>query len=297
MKVIVAEALGMCFGVRDALADLKKIANPEEATIHGELVHNERVLHDLTHRGFQMIAEDKRSGMPPTQVVVITAHGISDAERRKFEESGKQLIDTTCPLVKVVHEAAQKLQQDGYHVLVIGRAMHVEVRGIVGDLHDFHIIETVNDVVAYDHARLGVICQSTTPEHFADEILALIREKNPGKEIVFRNTICKPTRERQEAMDKLIEQVDALVVVGGKNSNNTRELAESARRRGKPAVHIQSAADLDHQWLLGFDTIGLTAGTSTLPDTVDEVHQEILRIAERAESLADCGTRPKDGAK
>lgn len=286
MRVIVADALGMCFGVRDALADLKKIGSPEQATIHGELVHNERVLEDLTVRGFQMVPEDKRGGVPPTNVVVITAHGISDAEREKLQDAGKQLIDTTCPLVRIVHEAAQNLQRGGYHVLVIGRAKHVEVRGIVGDLHNYHIIETKADVTSYDHARLGVVCQSTTPEHFAQEILTLIREKNPGKEIAYRNTICKPTRERQEAMDKLIEQVDALVVVGGKNSNNTRELADSARRRGKAAVHIQSAADLDPAWLLGFETIGLTAGTSTLPDTVEEVHREILRIADKAEAAA-----------
>ncbi len=287
MKVIVAEALGMCFGVRDALADLKKIHNPEEATIHGELVHNERVLEDLSNRGFQMVSEAQRQGVPFTPVVVITAHGVSDNERRRFEDAGKQLIDTTCPLVKVVHEAAQRLQADGYHVLVIGRATHVEVRGIVGDLTDFSIIETKADVRAVDKPRLGVVCQSTTPEHFAQEIVQLIREKNPGKEVVYRNTICKPTRERQEALDKLIEQVEALVVVGGKNSNNTRELAETARKRGKAAVHIQSAADLDPQWLLGFETIGLTAGTSTLPDTVEEVHQAILRIAEQAKSAQE----------
>ncbi len=284
MKVIVADALGMCFGVRDALADLKKVSHPGEATIHGELVHNERVLFDLEQRGFRMVAEEKRAGVPVTPVVVITAHGISNAERSRFELAGKQMVDTTCPLVRHVHEAAQRLQEEGFHVLVIGRANHVEVRGIVGDLRDYHIIETKTDVAEYDHPRLGVICQSTTPEHFADEILGLIRASNPGKEVVFRNTICKPTRERQEALDKLITQVDALVVVGGKNSNNTRELAESARKRGKPAVHIQSAADLDPNWLLGFETIGLTAGTSTLPDTVDEVHRAILRIAAQAQA-------------
>jgi 4-hydroxy-3-methylbut-2-enyl diphosphate reductase len=185
---------------------------------------------------------------------------LRDAVRRtiSFEQAGKQLIDTTCPLVRHVHEAAQRLQAQGYHVLVIGRARHVEVRGIVGDLRDYHIIETVNDVDTFGHPRLGVVCQSTTPRHFAEEILDLIRSKNPGKEVVFRNTICKPTRERQEAL----------------------ELAESARKRGKPAVHIQSAADLEPGWLLGFETIGLTAGTSTLPDTVEEVHRAILRIAE-----------------
>jgi len=136
MKVIIADVLGMCFGVRDALKILEQVEEPEAITIHGELVHNERVLVQLGSRGFQMVGETERRSIPATDTVMITAHGISDRERKRLETAGKKFIDTTCPLVKRAHDAAQKLQRGGYHVLVIGKPNHVEVQGIVEDLDD-----------------------------------------------------------------------------------------------------------------------------------------------------------------
>jgi 4-hydroxy-3-methylbut-2-enyl diphosphate reductase len=129
MRVVEAEVLGMCFGVRDALKTLRAIDRPEEVTIHGELVHNEAVLTQLGRRGFGMTKEGHRGELPDTPIVLVTAHGVSDTERRRLEASGKQLVDTTCPLVERVHRAAQALQAEGYHVLVIGRRAHIEVRG------------------------------------------------------------------------------------------------------------------------------------------------------------------------
>src|SRR5688572_9082261 len=108
MRVIVADVLGMCFGVRDALAAIADIAEPGQVTIHGELVHNEKVLDRLSARGFQMVAEDGRTSLPLTDTVLITAHGVSQKERRRLERAGKKLIDTTCPLVERAHHAAQK---------------------------------------------------------------------------------------------------------------------------------------------------------------------------------------------
>src|ERR1700730_9347385 len=136
MPGVEAEVLGMCFGVRDALKILRAIDRPEEVTIHGELVHNEVVLTQLSRRGFGMTKEGHRGELPDTPVVLITAHGVSDTERRRLEASGKRLVDTTCPLVERVHRAAQTLQAEGYHVLVIGRRAHIEVRGIIEDLRD-----------------------------------------------------------------------------------------------------------------------------------------------------------------
>ncbi|HEX4590117.1 MAG TPA: 4-hydroxy-3-methylbut-2-enyl diphosphate reductase [Gemmataceae bacterium] len=278
MRVIRATAMGMCFGVRDALAAMEQITDPSRATIHGELVHNEQVLGRLRDRGFAMNSETGRRTLPVTEQVIITAHGVSERERQNLVDAGRELIDTTCPLVRRVHEAAQHLQAAGYFVVVIGRPDHVEVQGIVGDLERFAIVPDVAAVRLFGERKLGVVCQSTTPPEEADRVLAAIRATNPTADIRYVDTICRPTRERQQAARELIEQVDALVVVGGRHSNNTRQLARLAEARGIPVSHVQTAADLVADWLEQFDVVGLTAGTSTLESTIDEVERAMLRV-------------------
>jgi 4-hydroxy-3-methylbut-2-enyl diphosphate reductase len=287
MRVIRAEAMGMCFGVRDALAAMERIAEPSDVTVHGELVHNEEVLRRLHERGFAMNAETGRRSLPVTDRVVITAHGVSERERENLVNAGKQLIDTTCPLVRRVHEAAQELQRERYFVLVIGRPEHVEVRGIVGDLDQFDVVPNVDAVRRYDATRLGVVCQSTTPPDEAERLLAAIRAANPHAVIRFADTICRPTRERQDAARELIGQVEALVVVGGAHSNNTRQLARLAEAHGIPVVHVQTAADVDPAWLSQFEVVGLTAGTSTLESTIEEVERVMLRPAQPRPNACD----------
>jgi 4-hydroxy-3-methylbut-2-en-1-yl diphosphate reductase len=278
MRVVQAEVLGMCFGVRDALKALQAIDRPEEVTIHGELVHNEIVLTQLGRRGFGMTREADRQGMPRTPAVLITAHGISDRERQRLRAAGKRLVDTTCPLVVRVHRAAQALQSEGYHVLVIGRRGHVEVQGIVEDLHSCDVIQAPEEVRRYPHDRLGVVCQTTTPERTVRAVREAIHAHNPRAEVRFIDTVCHPTKDHQKALEQVLGQVDAMVVVGGRNSNNTRELVALCRERNRPAFHVQGAADLDPGWFAGCRTVGLTAGTSTLDETVEEVRQALLRI-------------------
>jgi 4-hydroxy-3-methylbut-2-enyl diphosphate reductase len=281
MRVIRAEVAGMCFGVRDALAVIDGIADPRDVTIHGQLVHNEVVLEDLKARGFSMRGESERGdgleGVPASRVL-ITAHGISDRERGRLLTAGKGLVDTTCPLVLRVHQAAKRLQAEGYHVLVIGRRGHVEVRGIIEDLDDFTVIDTEADVTQFPYDRLGIVCQTTATEGRVESIRAAIAGRNPDAEVRFVDTVCLPTKEHQRSLDRLLTQVDAVVVVGGSNSNNTRELVERCRRANRPVAHVQSAADLDPCWLAGFSTVGLTAGTSTLDRTIDEVERALVRI-------------------
>lgn len=278
MEIIRAAALGMCFGVRDALRTTRQIESASDSTIYGELVHNPLVLVELEHRGFQLLAEDHRTRIPATSNVVITAHGISDRERARLADAGKQLIDTTCPLVRRAHQAAQQLAQDGFHVLVIGRPGHVEVRGLTEDLGSYDVVSSLGQVQFWPYAKLGVICQTTTPPRQAAEIVAAIRERNSQAEVRFVNTICQPTLDRQSALDDLCRRVDAVVVVGGANSNNTRQLVQFARELGTPAWQVQSAAELRPEWFEDCRTVGLTAGTSTLDETVDEVHAALQRI-------------------
>lgn len=283
MRVVRSEVLGMCFGVRDALKAMGRVAEPELVTIHGELVHNEVVLHELASRGFRTVDESERAGTPETPDVLITAHGVSDRERSRLEGAGKRLIDTTCPLVRRAHDAAIALRDEGRHVLVIGKRAHVEVRGLVEDLRSYDVIEGERDVRVYTHRRLGVICQTTSTDREVDRLRALILARNPTADIRFIDTVCLPTKEHQRALEMLIDQVDAVVVVGGKKSNNTRALAERARERGRPTVHVQGPGDLDPFWFRPEWTIGLTAGTSTLDETIVEVHMALLAIAERLE--------------
>jgi 4-hydroxy-3-methylbut-2-enyl diphosphate reductase len=278
MNVLVADVLGICFGVRDALHLMDTVAKPENVTIHGELVHNEAILSELRTRGFQMTPETDRGTLPRTPLVLITAHGISEAERHRLQNAGKQLVDTTCPLVRRAHDTARKLQQEGYHVLVIGRHGHVEVRGLVEDLHSFDVVQSPDEVRLYPHARLGIMCQTTSTAENVRQIRAAVAALNPHADIRFVDTVCLPTKEHQMALERLLEQVEAMVVVGGRNSNNTRELVARCRQRGVPALHVQGAADLDPTWFSGYKTIGLTAGTSTPDALIEDVRQSLLQI-------------------
>jgi 4-hydroxy-3-methylbut-2-en-1-yl diphosphate reductase len=283
MRVIRAEVLGMCFGVRDALAVIDGIGDAPAVTIHGQLVHNEIVHARLEARGFAIQDEGRRArSLPETPAVLITAHGVSDKERRRLEAGGKRIIDTTCPLVTRVHQAARSLARDGFHVLVIGRRGHVEVEGITEDLECFDVIESVDDVRAYPGARLGIVCQTTATDRHVATIRSAITARNPGAEIKFIDTVCLPTKEHQRALERMLERVDVVVVVGGLQSNNTRELVARCRESGKPAVHVQSAADLDPEWFRDCAVVGLTAGTSTLGETVDEVHRALVWIGSGA---------------
>jgi 4-hydroxy-3-methylbut-2-enyl diphosphate reductase len=279
MKIIKADVLGMCFGVRDALERIDDVERPEDVTIHGELVHNERVLTRLHARGFQMIGESRRRPLPQTETVLVTAHGISNAERRRLEQAGKRLVDTTCPLVERAHAAAQKLQGEGRHVLVIGKRGHVEVQGIVEDLTSFDVLQTPDEVKTYPHARLGILCQTTTPVRHADAIRAAIAARNPHADIRFLDTICHPTKDHQKALERLLEQVEAVVVVGGRNSNNTRQLVLRCQEHGRRAFHVQGPEDLRPEWFDGVETVGLTAGTSTLDETIDAVFESLARLS------------------
>lgn len=278
MKVIRASAMGMCFGVKDALQIVKEVDNPSSVTIYGELVHNEEIVTNLTNRGFQSMPETHRNIIPKSQNVLITAHGISENERQKLVNAGKDLIDTTCPLVRYVHESAIRLQKDGYFVIVIGKPKHVEVVGITGDLQQYTVVQSVNEVQSYSYGKLGIICQSTTPPLEALHIRREIERKNPEKELRYVDTICRPTRDRQKAVLELIEQVDCLVVVGGSHSNNTKQLVRLAESHNLPVFHIQTAEDINPVWFKGFQTVGLTAGTSTLDETIEKVHQALLSI-------------------
>jgi 4-hydroxy-3-methylbut-2-enyl diphosphate reductase len=278
MKIIRARAMGMCFGVKDALEKVMGLESPEETAVYGQLVHNEEILGKLGKKGFLQLDEDSRSPAGSRPRLVITAHGVSDKEKKGLLEKGKALIDTTCPLVKRVHDMAKHLQSCGYFVVVVGRKDHVEVKGLVGDLTQFTVVGDPEEVRRYEADRIAILCQTTTPPSLLEAVFEKIARKNFGKEIRFVDTICRPTRERQEAVEELLDQVEALVVVGGRHSNNTRQLAARAEAKGVPCLSVERASDLAPEWFEPFEKVGLTAGTSTLDETIEEVHQTLIKM-------------------
>jgi 4-hydroxy-3-methylbut-2-enyl diphosphate reductase len=231
-----------------------------------------------------MTAEADRDRPPATPAVLVTAHGLSNAAREQLARAGKRVLDTTCPLVRRAHDAALAFAAEGRFVVVVGRPGHVEVEGLTGDLPRFAVVPGPEAARPLPDRRLGVLFQTTTPPDLADRVLAAIRRANPDADLAVASTICRPTRDRQAAVDRLLGLVEALVVVGGRHSNNTRALVARAVARGVPAHHVRDAADLRPEAFADVETVGLTAGTSTLPETIDEVHRALaaLRIPARA---------------
>ena len=279
MKVIRADEMGFCFGVRDALLAARNVANPAATTLYGELVHNEAVQRELAERGFAAVPEDGRDGALATIDVLVTAHGVSDRERRTLRERGHRLIDTTCPLVQHAHREALRLAAKGQHVIVLGRRGHVEVKGLCGDLDSFSVVGAVADVVCWPYASLGVVCQTTMPPAEAAMLLDAIKRNNPQATVEFADTICEPTKRRQRALRDLLDLVDAVVVIGGARSHNTKQLAETCRAAGKRVLLVRDASELQPAFFAGCESVGLTAGTSTPDSTIDGVAAALAAMA------------------
>lgn len=279
MKIHLASHFGMCFGVRDAIETTKTLASSSPTTILGELVHNSVVTNQLTSLGVQRT--DLTSPEPAdTKDVVITAHGASDRDRSHWKSLGHRVTDTTCPLVHRAHRALATLVAAGHHPVVIGQFGHVEVRGLTGDFPTTTIIETEDDISKIPQAKkLGIVSQTTQPIDRVRRIVSMIRSHHTNSEITFKDTVCQPTKDRQQALLDLCDISDLIIVVGGSNSNNTRQLVIKARAQGLRAHHVTAPSDLSPAWFRGAHNVGITAGTSTLPDTVHAVRDAILAIA------------------
>jgi 4-hydroxy-3-methylbut-2-enyl diphosphate reductase len=276
MLVVQAEHLGMCFGVKDALTTMRELAHPEQVTVYGELVHNPVVTREIAQRGYHQQAETGRQHLPVTRRVLVTAHGISHSERQRLLEAGKVLHDTTCPLVRRVHKTALHYHKQGYLVVVVGRHGHVEVEGLIGDLSRYRVVSRPSEASRWPGSEpIAVVNQTTIPPDRVQAVHQAIRQANPHREVVLLDTVCAPTRDRQEAVERLLDRVEALVVVGGPNSHNTLQLGQKAERRGKPWWRVTTAEELQPEWFHGYRLIGLTAGTSTTDETVAEVRRRL----------------------
>jgi 4-hydroxy-3-methylbut-2-enyl diphosphate reductase len=273
MRIIRAAHHGMCFGVRDAITMAVEHADAGPLTILGDLVHNPSVLRALEAKGVE-VAHDAARVRTPT--LMITAHGASARALAETRARGFTVVEATCPLVRVAHRAVAALARDGYHVVIVGQRDHVEVRGLTGDLDRFDVVLQDDDVFALEaHARIGVAAQTTQPLDKVRHVVALIRRRFPHSDVRFLDTVCKPTKQRQSAAVEIARQADVVIVVGGRASNNTRELVKTCAQFCPRVHHVESESEIRGEWFDGATTVGLTAGTSTPDDVIDRVETQI----------------------
>ncbi len=242
MKIIRAEHLGMCFGVKDAIALALETAKREPLTILGDLVHNETVLAELRAQGIRIEQQPADVG---TRTVMVTAHGASERAINETRGRGLNVIEATCPLVHAAHRSLARLVREGFHPVIIGKRDHVEVRGLTGDLDEFDVVLDEEDVAKLcERPRFGVVAQTTQPIDKVRHLVQLIRERFPQSEVRFIDTVCQPTKQRQNAAIELAQKCDVVIVIGGAHSNNTQELVKTCLRFCARVHHVQTADDL-----------------------------------------------------
>ena len=173
----------------------------------------------------------------------------------------------------------KKLVSDGFHPVIIGKRDHVEVRGLTEDLDEFDILLHDEDVARLrERPRFGVISQTTQPIERVRELVRLLRERFPNSEVRFVDTVCQPTKQRQSAALELAQKCGVVIVIGGAHSNNTRELVKTCSRFCARVHHVQTADELRAEWFLADDIVGLTAGTSTPDNVINEVEQQLKQL-------------------
>jgi 4-hydroxy-3-methylbut-2-enyl diphosphate reductase len=223
---------------------------------------------------------------------MVTAHGTSNRTLARTKALGFTVVEATCPLVHVAHRAVAALARDGYHVVVVGQRDHVEVRGLTGDLDCFDVVLNDEDVLALEERpRFGVAAQTTQAAEKVRHVVELIRQRFPQSEVRFIDTVCKPTKERQSAAVDLARKADVVIVVGGRASNNTRELVKTCGRYCARVHQVQTDADVRPEWFEGAAVVGLTAGTSTPDDVIERVEAQIRRCADPTVAPVAAGRR------
>lgn len=259
--IIVADHAGACYGVERALTIVDDAARASApiATL-GPLIHNPLVVKDLEQRGVQVVdqPEDVDGG-----TLVLRTHGVVPSIIDRARTRGLDVIDATCPYVKKVHHAARRLIEEGYQLIVVGEEGHPEVEGILGHaLGPATVVSSAADARSLELApKVGVVVQTTQTAELLSAVVAEIAPR--VKELRVMNTICAATAERQQAAARVAATVDAMIVIGGKNSGNTRRLIEICRERCHATHHIEAPEEIEPSWVLDADRIGVTAGAST----------------------------------
>lgn len=280
IDIEVARYAGVCYGVERALGMAEKAADEARKPVNtlGPLIHNPLVVNDLERIG---VGTASNVSEVEEGTLIIRAHGVVPSVVEDARARGLDVLDATCPYVKKVHNAAERLVREGYQLIVVGESGHPEVEGIMGHAgDDAHVVSVPGDLDAIDLSRkVGVVVQTTqTPGALAD-VVAELSKRTMDLRVI--NTICSATQERQDSAAELARRVDAMIVVGGKNSGNTRRLAEICTAACPKTHHIEDASEIEAAWFGGVSHIGVTAGAST---PASHIERALVRMRSLLES-------------
>ncbi|MDR3221713.1 MAG: 4-hydroxy-3-methylbut-2-enyl diphosphate reductase [Candidatus Accumulibacter sp.] len=266
MDVILANPRGFCAGVERAIAIVERAIEKFGAPIYvrHEVVHNRFVCDDLRTKGAIFIED--LSEVPAGQTVIFSAHGVSKSTRREAAQRGLIVFDATCPLVTKVHKQVTHMRGDGMEIVMIGHRSHPEVEGTMGQCEEgMHLVETISDVRRLriaDGVSLAYVTQTTLSADDAEQIVSALKRRFPGIVAPQSDDICYATQNRQDAVKKLAEQSELIIVVGSQSSSNSNRLREVAELRGVKAYLVDEVGQIDPAWLKGVDRVGITAGAS-----------------------------------
>lgn len=272
-RIIRAGVLGFCFGVRRAveIIEIELSAGGPMCTL-GKIVHNTHVVDALANKGARLV--QSLAEVPTGGAVAITAHGAGEETYAEIERRNLRLIDTTCPIVLRAQREAAMLVEEGFFVVLYGEAEHPEVKGILSWISGQGVAAQTPEIsLPPGVSRIAIIAQTTKSPRLFAEFAQTIAGKFTGRAVEIRiiDTTCPETGMRYQAAHRLAEEVEILLVVGDRSSANTRKLAETGCRTGLPTYHIESAAEIEEEWLVGRDRCGVTAGASTPDELIEQV--------------------------
>jgi len=279
MEIRKAEVLGFCVGVRRAVQLIEEELEKGPLATLGAVVHNPDVVRELERRGAKVIRALEEA---PFKRVAITAHGVGEEVYRAAKERGFELIDATCPIVARAQRAARKLAGEGFDIVIFGEADHPEVQGILGWSHGRGLATLDPHLpVAIRRRRVGLLAQTTKGEELFVQFVHEFLRRNIARlnEVRIVNTTCPETGRRYEAARELARWAELVLVVGGRNSANTRFLVEVCKGEGVETHHIEDASEIDPRWLEGKARVGVTAGASTPDEAIEQVIQRVEELA------------------
>lgn len=278
--ILTANPLGFCFGVRRAIKIIKEASrNNHNIVTLGPIVHNKEVVNQLQQSGVQMT--DDFNCIDTSTTLVISSHGISPQKLQQIRDKGINVIDTTCPNVKHAQQSAQKLFIEGYSVIIFGETSHPEVKGLLGWAGEKAVATTeVKELMKVELGeKVGILSQTTQSrealEKFIQEFISV--KFDSLKELKIINTLCNETRKRQKAATELAKKSDIMLVVGGFNSANTKNLAKICSNLVE-TYHVESAEQIKPEWLKNKKHIGITAGASTPDKAIEEVISRLKNL-------------------
>ena len=276
-EVILAKSAGFCFGVKRAVDTVYEQTGKKNVYTFGPIIHNEEVVKDLEKKGVFVINTMEELDDITEGTVIIRSHGVSSAVYEALQKKGVEIVDATCPFVLKIHNIVKQESANGKQIVIIGNEKHPEVEGIMGQSKtQVHVVDTAEKAqnLQLDPQReVCIVSQTTFNYNKFKELVEIISEK--GYNIIIRNTICNATEERQTEAREIAKRVDAMIVVGGSSSSNTRKLYEICKNECKDTYYIQTLNDLDMTSLGKADCIGITAGASTPNNIIQEVYTNV----------------------